>query len=53
MVVGVISIILAYTRTLQEDQLLLRKFGNEHKQYLEDVPRTNVLSGIYRRLKRT
>lgn len=51
-VVGAISIILAYASTLQEDQALLRKFGNDYKKYMEDVPRTNVLLGIYRRLSR-
>ena len=52
-VVGAVSIILAYVSTLQEDQALLRKFGSDYQQYMEDVPRTNVLLGMYKKLTRT
>lgn len=36
----------------REDQGNIKKFGNEYRQYMEQVPRMNVLLGIIRYIRR-
>ena len=51
-VLGIIAAFLIYLDARKEDKNLIGKFGNQYKQYMTRVPRTNILLGIYRRLRR-
>ena len=48
LVLGVLSMVLAYADTFKEDQRCLEKFGEEYQRYMEKVPRVNPLSGLVR-----
>ena len=54
-ILGVIVILLLYIDILQADNLEIKKFGDEYKSYMKEVPRINFLLGIlrliYRKLK--
>jgi protein-S-isoprenylcysteine O-methyltransferase Ste14 len=52
-VIGVVSMVLTYISMVQEEHGLLQKFGNEYKEYMERVPRMNVVLGVIRALKRS
>ena len=47
-VLGVAGTVVVYLGCLEEDKLLIRKFGDDYKAYMERVPRTNVWLGITR-----
>lgn len=51
--IGVISMGLTYISIINEEEELIQKFGNEYKQYMERVPRMNVVLGVIRALKRS
>jgi len=50
-VIGLICMILMYLDILNADKYEIRKFGDEYKRYMEKVPRTNFMLGIFRILK--
>lgn len=49
-VLGLPGIWLTYLGTKREDKLLIEKFGDEYKQYMEKVPGVNLLAGIYKKI---
>lgn len=49
---SVVSMILIYIGILKQDKILVRKFGDDYKRYMQKVPRTNFLLGILRLIKR-
>jgi protein-S-isoprenylcysteine O-methyltransferase Ste14 len=49
---SVVSMILIYIGILKQDKILVRKFGDDYKQYMQKVPRTNFLLGILQLIKR-
>jgi protein-S-isoprenylcysteine O-methyltransferase Ste14 len=48
---GIPGILLTYLGTRREDKLLIEKFGEDYKQYMEKVPSMNILVGIARKIK--
>ena len=50
-VLGIPGILLVYLGTKREDKLLIEKFGNEYKKYIDEVPAINILAGILRKIK--
>jgi protein-S-isoprenylcysteine O-methyltransferase Ste14 len=48
LVLGLVSMILAFADTYKSDQILIDKFGDAYKQYIAEVPRVNFISGIIR-----
>jgi protein-S-isoprenylcysteine O-methyltransferase Ste14 len=51
-ILGIPGILLTYLGTRREDKLLIEKFGDEYKQYMDRVPAMNILVGILRKTKR-
>lgn len=49
---SVASMILIYIGILKQDKILVRKFGDDYKRYMQKVPRTNFLLGILWLVKR-
>lgn len=49
-VLGLVSMGLAYLDTYKADQYLIEKFGEAYKQYMQRVPRVNFVTGIIRLL---
>ena len=49
---GVIGSALFYKDVLREEQMCVKKFGDDYKHYMEKVPRMNLLLGIIRLLRR-
>ena len=49
---SVVSMILIYIGILKQDKILVRKFGDDYKRYMQKVPRTNSLLVILRLVKR-
>lgn len=50
-IIGVVFMITIYMQAHQDDQSLVEKFGDEYKRYMQNVPRKNILLGVYRRLR--
>ena len=48
---GIPIIPLTYIDLLQADKRLVEKFGNDYRQYMQKVPRSNFLLGIIRLLR--
>lgn len=48
---GVIAFSTFYFDTLRADPPMIEKFGDEYKEYMERVPRVNLISGAARRLR--
>lgn len=48
---GVAAMITIYMQALQDDQSLLEKFSDDYNRYMQNVPRINILLGVYRRLR--
>ena len=44
----VMGVILTYLSTIEEDSRMIKKFGDEYKAYMQEVPRTNIFLGIIR-----
>lgn len=49
---GIIVIPLLYMDIVKADKFNIEKFGDEYRQYMKEVPRTNFVLGIIRRLSR-
>ena len=48
---GIPGILLTYLGTKREDKLLIEKFGDEYKRYVDKVPAINIVAGVMRKLK--
>lgn len=51
-VLGIPGIWLTYLGTKREDKLMIEKFGDDYRQYMDKVPAMNILTGIARKIKR-
>ncbi len=49
---GILGIFLLYYTTVEEDKLLIRKFRDDYKNYMNSVPRLNLFLGIIRMIWR-
>jgi protein-S-isoprenylcysteine O-methyltransferase Ste14 len=49
-VLGVVGIVVVYLGCLEEDKFLIEKFGDDYRDYMKRVPRTNFWLGIARLL---
>ena len=47
-ILGAIGTVVLYMGCREEDQRLIKKFGNDYVAYMERVPRMNLLLGIFR-----
>jgi protein-S-isoprenylcysteine O-methyltransferase Ste14 len=52
LVLGIPIIIFFYQFIRMEEQSNIEKFGDDYKQYMQKVPRTNFLLGIFRLIQR-
>jgi protein-S-isoprenylcysteine O-methyltransferase Ste14 len=50
---GIIAMVLLYIDIVHADHEEINKFGEEYRQYMKEVPRTNFILGIIRRLGRS
>jgi protein-S-isoprenylcysteine O-methyltransferase Ste14 len=46
--IGTAGAVSLYLISIQEDQRLIEKFGDDYKRYIQNVPRMNLLVGIIR-----
>lgn len=44
------AIFLIYLDTLKEDKYCKEKFGRRYKKYMKEVPRLNIVEGIFKRV---
>jgi protein-S-isoprenylcysteine O-methyltransferase Ste14 len=51
-VLGLVSMVLAYADTFKADQYCIEKFGDAYRHYIERVPRVNFVAGIVQLLLR-
>lgn len=51
-VLGIISGVIFYINTFDEEKSTIEKFGDEYKKYMEKVPRINFIAGIIRLIKK-
>ena len=51
-VIGIVPMVLTYLDAIREDQACIRKFGDDYTQYMERVPRMNLIAGVIRLLQR-
>ncbi len=51
-IIGVVVITLLYVDIIMADKHEIEKFGDEYRQYMKDVPRTNFILGLIRLLIR-
>ena len=52
-VLGVIAVFVAlYLQSLSEEKVNIRKWGDEYRRYMEEVPRFNFILGLWRRARR-
>jgi len=49
---GLIGVAVLYMGCREEDQRMIKKFGDDYRAYMERVPRMNVCAGILRLLRR-
>ena len=47
-VLGLVSMVLAYADSFKADQYCIEKFGDSYRRYIERVPRVNFIAGIVR-----
>jgi protein-S-isoprenylcysteine O-methyltransferase Ste14 len=52
-ILGLVSMVLAYADTLKADQRCIEKFGDAYIRYMERVPRANFVAGIIRLVRRS
>jgi protein-S-isoprenylcysteine O-methyltransferase Ste14 len=52
-VLGLVSMVLAYADTLKADQRCIEKFGDAYRRYMARVPRVNFVAGIMRLARRS
>lgn len=50
-ILGLIVVIINYMNTFDEEKECIEKFGEDYKQYMENVPRMNFILGIIRLIK--
>lgn len=50
--VGIAGMVCMYLVTLQEDEHLIKKFGEQYVLYMQSVPRLNPLAGFLKRIRR-
>jgi protein-S-isoprenylcysteine O-methyltransferase Ste14 len=50
-VLGVMGAVVVYLSCREEDKYLVKKFGNDYKDYMQKVPRMNFLLGATRLLR--
>jgi len=48
---GLPGIFLMYISSRREDGFLINKFGDEYKEYMNQVPAMNILTGILRKMR--
>ena len=51
-IIGIPGMACVYLISKQEDQHLIKKFGDDYKLYMQKVPRMNLLVGIIRLVRR-
>ena len=51
-IIGLPIFLLTYIDLLRADNRLIKKFGEDYKTYMNQVPRANVILGIYRVIKK-
>ncbi len=51
-VLGVVGTVVVYLGCIEEDKLLVKKFGGDYKRYMERVPQMNFFLGIVRLMRR-
>ena len=51
-VLGVLGTAVLYIGCTEEERSLVQRFGHEYTQYMERVPRMNILIGLVRSLRR-
>ena len=51
-VLGVVGTVVLYLGCREEDKLLVKKFGDDYKRYMERVPQMNFVLGIARVVRR-
>jgi len=51
-VLGIPGAVLVYLGAKQEDKRLIEKFGDAYQEYMQKVPRMDILTGIIRRAPR-
>jgi len=51
-ILSIVSMILTYIGILKQDKILVKKFKDDYKQYMQKVSRANFLLGIIRVIKR-
>ncbi len=51
-VLGIPGVIIIYLSTRWEEERLIERFGNDYRDYMQKVPRMNIISGIIRFRKR-
>lgn len=49
---GIPGIVLVYYGTKREDKLMIEKFGDEYRTYMDKVPAINIPLGLIRKIKR-
>jgi len=49
---GILVIPLTYFDLVMADKRLIKKFGDDYKQYMQKVPRANFILGIFRVLRK-
>ena len=47
---GIPGIWLIYLGTKREDKLMIEKFGDDYKRYIDKVPAINILAGVIRKI---
>jgi len=51
-IIGIPGMVCIYLISRQEEQRLIKKFGADYKDYMQKVPRMNLLAGIIRLVRR-
>lgn len=51
-IIGIPGMACVYLISRQEDQRLIEKFGDDYKDYMQEVPRMNLLVGIIQLIRR-
>jgi protein-S-isoprenylcysteine O-methyltransferase Ste14 len=49
-VLGVLGIGVVYFSCAEEEQRLVRQFGTDYVEYMQRVPRINIVTGVWRRM---
>ena len=51
-VIGIVAMVTIYKQALQDDQSLIKKFGDDYEHYMQYVPGINFLAGVIRLVRR-